>query len=189
MKRNIDFAVPASCGNGRVLLIALDKGIASLLQMVPHFRDLAGMRTFTAKDIAERIARSDDAVQPAFERIRHWTREGLLLPHGEENPGTGRKREYAESEVGKARLLNALANFGITIKTMKVILAVFNREHIMETAPPGFAYILTVEKSPAGKDVPRISLMVDEGADAIMVPLGRATNSVLFINLSSLMVV
>ena len=76
------------------------------------------MRTFSSKEIAARIARTDDELKPAVERVSHWTREGLLRPYGDEHPGTGRKREYAEDEMKKARLLNALADFGVGIKTM-----------------------------------------------------------------------
>jgi DNA-binding transcriptional MerR regulator len=99
---------------------------------------------FTAKELATRIARTEDAVQPAFERIRHWTREGLLSVDGELNPGTGRKREYAETEVVKAKTLNAMANFGISLKTMRSVAELVNNNEINEAKARGKTIILFV---------------------------------------------
>jgi hypothetical protein len=74
----------------------------------------------SARELAQRIAaRSGGESDTLFERVRHWTREGLLNVDGELNPGTGRNREYPESELGKARVLNALAELGIGLKTMR----------------------------------------------------------------------
>ena len=56
-----------------------------------------------------------------FERMRHWTREGLLSPAGEKNPGTGRSRLYDESAFRKARVLNSLTECGVTVRNLHVI--------------------------------------------------------------------
>jgi DNA-binding transcriptional MerR regulator len=61
------------------------------------------------------------AARPMFERVRHWTREGLLSPAGEKNPGTGRARLYDESAVRKARVLNSLTECGVTVRNLHVI--------------------------------------------------------------------
>ena len=45
------------------------------------------MTLLTAKQIAERIAASAEDVPSSMERVRHWTRERLLIPVGEANPG------------------------------------------------------------------------------------------------------
>jgi hypothetical protein len=69
----------------------------------------------TGKEIAERIAASDADIASSVERVRHWTREGLLELVGDRNPGTGRKRLYDEQALTTARILNALASFGVGI--------------------------------------------------------------------------
>jgi hypothetical protein len=56
-----------------------------------------------------------------FDRVRHWTREGLLSPAGAKNPGTGRARLYDESAVRKARVLNSLTECGVTVRNLHVI--------------------------------------------------------------------
>jgi DNA-binding transcriptional MerR regulator len=61
------------------------------------------------------------AERPMFERVRHWTREGLLSPVGEKNPGTGRARLYDESAFRKARVLNSLTESGVTVRNLRVI--------------------------------------------------------------------
>jgi hypothetical protein len=75
--------------------------------------------SLTAKDIAQAIAGPDGNLQPVIERVRHWTREGLLVPLGDRNPGTGRKRSYDEDAIVSARIFNILADFGIGIPTMR----------------------------------------------------------------------
>jgi DNA-binding transcriptional MerR regulator len=61
------------------------------------------------------------AERPMFERVRHWTREGLLSPAGEKNPGTGRVRLYDESAFRKAKVLNSLTECGLTVRNLHVI--------------------------------------------------------------------
>jgi DNA-binding transcriptional MerR regulator len=72
----------------------------------------------TAKEIASRLASSDEEEKLLFDRIRHWTREGLLSPAGEKNPGTGRARLYDDSAVRKARALNSLTECGVTVRAL-----------------------------------------------------------------------
>jgi DNA-binding transcriptional MerR regulator len=62
------------------------------------------------------------AVQPLFERIRHWTREGLLTPAGERNPGTGRARFYDEAAFRKAKVLNSLTELGFTVRHLRAVI-------------------------------------------------------------------
>jgi hypothetical protein len=56
-------------------------------------------------------------------RIRHWTRERLLVPVGVRNPGTGRHRHYDEWSVVDAALLNALADDGQVIVGVTIYFA------------------------------------------------------------------
>jgi hypothetical protein len=68
--------------------------------------------TVSVSDIANRIWRPDDNMTEAqlVERIRAWTKEGLLVPVGEKNPGTGRHRRYPHSAVPEAMLLKVLSD-------------------------------------------------------------------------------
>jgi hypothetical protein len=45
--------------------------------------------------------------------VSGWTKEGLLRPRGERNPGTGRKRSYSEAAIIDALILTALSDWGI----------------------------------------------------------------------------
>jgi hypothetical protein len=63
------------------------------------------MRTFTVTEIAERIARKGEELELVAHRIRNWTKDGLLEPVGEKNPGTGRSRTYPEKALIEATVL------------------------------------------------------------------------------------
>ena len=76
--------------------------------------------TITAKLNAEHAA-EHEAKQLLFDRVRHWTREGLLTPVGDKNPGTGRSRFYDETAVIKARVLNSLTECGMTVRNLHVV--------------------------------------------------------------------
>jgi len=68
------------------------------------------MRTLTVSEIADRIRRPHEDVRIAGDRIRNWTREGLLEPVGEKNPGTGKVRRYPESALIDAALLQVITD-------------------------------------------------------------------------------
>jgi DNA-binding transcriptional MerR regulator len=72
-------------------------------------------------DITGKLNVEAAAEQLVFDRVRHWTREGLLSPAGEKNPGTGRARLYDESAVRKARVLNSLTDCGVTVRDLRVV--------------------------------------------------------------------
>jgi hypothetical protein len=60
--------------------------------------------------------RPGENLRIAGDRIRNWTRQGLLSISGEKNPGTGRARLYKREALLEAVLLQILAdNVGITI--------------------------------------------------------------------------
>ncbi|WP_439399339.1 MerR family transcriptional regulator [Bradyrhizobium sp. PMVTL-01] len=65
---------------------------------------------FTVSDIAEIIKRPQEEPRDAITRIRNWTKEGLLTPEGELNPGTGRARLYSAASVENAVLLQFLTD-------------------------------------------------------------------------------
>jgi DNA-binding transcriptional MerR regulator len=73
----------------------------------------------TVSEIADRIAKGSAAKRALIRRLRHWTREGLLKPTGKKHPGTGSHRTYEDWAVEDAALLNAMADFGLPIDTMR----------------------------------------------------------------------
>jgi DNA-binding transcriptional MerR regulator len=102
---------------------------------------------------SERVAKLNAegaAVQPLFERIRHWTREGLLSPAGEKNPGTGRARFYDETAFRKARVLNSLTECGFTVRHLRAVidfLDIHSAEWLTNTASrPGERVYLVIQK-------------------------------------------
>src|SRR5262245_49858312 len=50
----------------------------------------ADAAVLSSGEIAERIARAPEELPAIRERLRHWTREGLLVPIGDRNPGSGK---------------------------------------------------------------------------------------------------
>jgi hypothetical protein len=63
------------------------------------------MRSFTVNEIAERIGRKGERLELVADRIRNWTKDGLLEPAGDKNPGTGRSRQYPEKALIEAMVL------------------------------------------------------------------------------------
>jgi DNA-binding transcriptional MerR regulator len=80
----------------------------------------------TVADIAELIRRPDADKAAVVERIRGWTKEGLLSPAGDRNPGTGRPRLYEESAAYDAAILNAMADVGLHVGQQRYFLVVLN---------------------------------------------------------------
>jgi DNA-binding transcriptional MerR regulator len=82
----------------------------------------------TVKDIVARIVLPGDDAQGILERIRHWTREGLLVPlRAALHPGTGTYRVYDEDTVYRAAVLNALAMEGATIRHLRMVVAALDK--------------------------------------------------------------
>jgi DNA-binding transcriptional MerR regulator len=75
----------------------------------------------TVSEIAHRLAKPEER-NTLRERIRHWTREGLVKPIGERNPGTGRHRLYEESVLVDVAILNALAGLGVQVRDLHAVL-------------------------------------------------------------------
>jgi hypothetical protein len=74
------------------------------------------VRPLSARDIAKAISGSEEGQSLVFERVRHWTREGLLPLTGDKHPGTGRKRLFGNDALAIARVLNELAEHGIGVR-------------------------------------------------------------------------
>jgi|tagenome__1003787_1003787.scaffolds.fasta_scaffold20986539_3 hypothetical protein len=60
---------------------------------------------FTVSEVAERIKRPKEDLGQAITRVRNWTKEGLLSPTGEVNPGTGKARQYSREAIVDALLI------------------------------------------------------------------------------------
>jgi hypothetical protein len=71
------------------------------------------VRSLTVRDIAKRIRRDDEDLEVVVNRLRNWTKEGLLEFSGDKHPGTGKTRLYPKSAVIDALVLSALTAIGI----------------------------------------------------------------------------
>jgi hypothetical protein len=65
------------------------------------------------REIASRIRRDDEDLDAVINRLRNWTKEGLLAFLGNKHPGTGKSRSYPEYAVIDALVLTALTATGI----------------------------------------------------------------------------
>jgi DNA-binding transcriptional MerR regulator len=51
--------------------------------------------------------------------VRHWTRERLLFPSGETNPGIGKHRVYDDAALHDALILDAMTSTGVPIAVQR----------------------------------------------------------------------
>jgi hypothetical protein len=68
------------------------------------------MTTLTVSDIAQRVQKPGEKLRIAADRVRNWTKEGLLKPIGDIHPGTGRKKQYSEKAAIRAMILQAISD-------------------------------------------------------------------------------
>jgi len=68
------------------------------------------MTTLTVRDIAQRVQKPGEELRTAVDRVRNWTKEGLLKPVGDIHPGTGRKKQYSEKTAIRALILQAVSD-------------------------------------------------------------------------------
>jgi hypothetical protein len=76
-----------------------------------------GTPTLTVGEIAEQLHPIAPNTAATIERIRHWTRERLLLPVDQHHAGTGKHRRYAAESIYDAAILTVVANAGLPIVT------------------------------------------------------------------------
>src|SRR5690242_7175268 len=84
-------------------------------------------QTFTVSDLARLVKRPDEKLEVAVNRLRNWTREGLIKTLGDKNPGTGRERRYRRSALADAVTLQALTD---TVGMPAVVAAAAMRNEI-----------------------------------------------------------
>jgi hypothetical protein len=68
------------------------------------------VQTISVKDIAMKILRPGETMESAINRVKNWTREGLIRPVGDRHPGTGRARQYHRRVLFEAALLQVLVD-------------------------------------------------------------------------------
>jgi hypothetical protein len=76
-----------------------------------------GTPLLTVGEIAEQLQKIAPNTSATIERIRHWTRERLLLPADQHHAGTGKHRRYSEESVYDSAILTVIANAGLPIVT------------------------------------------------------------------------
>jgi hypothetical protein len=74
----------------------------------------------TARDIAKHIQRPGESLIAAVDRLRTWTKMGIIKPSGERHPGTGRKKRYSKPALLQAVLLQTLTDcFGSSAVSLR----------------------------------------------------------------------
>jgi hypothetical protein len=66
--------------------------------------------TLTARDIAKHIQRPGEPLTAAVDRLRNWTKMGIIKPSGAKHPGTGRKKQYSSAALLETILLQTLTD-------------------------------------------------------------------------------
>jgi DNA-binding transcriptional MerR regulator len=113
----------------------------------------------TVSEIAERIAKPGADKAALVERVRHWHREGLLHAIGPKRPGTGRHRQYPDDAVYLAAVLNVLADRGVQVGLMHVLVKLA-KHHLEGGQSQGFLEIARFADGREGaflNDVPRVN--------------------------------
>jgi DNA-binding transcriptional MerR regulator len=96
---------------------------------------------YTLREIAEILAEAPENKPALIERIRHWTREGLIQPIGPKHPGTGRHREYENCVLLEVSVLEALAGLGLKVGQQQTALKL-----LKERMKGGYALKSWIEK-------------------------------------------
>jgi len=95
----------------------IDKGYSYAILITDLTNSYEGHQTvpLLASDIARRVRRGkhEDLVR-VLNRIRNWTKFGLLKPVGEIHPGGGRACQYSEGALLDAMIIQELVNAGLS---------------------------------------------------------------------------
>jgi len=86
-----------------------------------------GTPTLTVGQIVQQLGLVAPDPAASSERIRHWTREGLLVPVDQHHAGTGRHRRYSLDAAYEAAILNALASAGLHLVSRPYIQAALSQ--------------------------------------------------------------
>ena len=77
--------------------------------------------TLTVGEIAERLAPIAPDTAATVQRIRHWTRENMLLPVDRHHAGTGKHRRYAVDAIYDAAILHVTTDAGLNIASQRYL--------------------------------------------------------------------
>jgi DNA-binding transcriptional MerR regulator len=80
-----------------------------------------GAPTLTVADIAQALMPIAPDVAGTVQRIRHWTRERMLLPIDQHHAGPGKHRLYHADAVYEAAILHTLTVFGLPVAGSRVM--------------------------------------------------------------------
>jgi DNA-binding transcriptional MerR regulator len=72
-------------------------------------------RALTVSDLAEALAPIAPDVAGTIQRIRHWTREGVLQPIAFAHSGPGKHRRYSPAAIYSAAVLHVLTIAGLPV--------------------------------------------------------------------------
>ncbi|WP_439925297.1 hypothetical protein [Nitrobacter sp. JJSN] len=67
----------------------------------------------TVRDVARRVQRRGEDLEVVVNRLRNWTKEGLLEFVGDKHPGTGKMRLYSATAIVDAAVLTAFTDLGL----------------------------------------------------------------------------
>jgi DNA-binding transcriptional MerR regulator len=116
--------------------------------------------TMTVAEMAERAARRGTSKEAFVQRVRHWTRERLLFPLGETNPGVGKHRLYDDAAVQQALILDEMTDTGIPIAKQREIMKVVRMDleqrmgGLGPRAKKRLDLLLVIERFPEGEKFP-----------------------------------
>lgn len=132
---------------------------------------MANTMRITVAQMADRAGKRGDAKELFIQRVRHWTRERLLRPLGETNPGTGKHRLYSDAAFHEALILEAMTDRGIPIATQRLIIGVVRQERhlgrrVEEAKKSGSKFFLMIDtwpnhSAPYFSDDPKINDLAD----------------------------
>ena len=83
--------------------------------------------TLTVGQIVDQLGPLASDAAAMNERIRHWTREGLLRPVDQHHAGTGKHRRYDADASLDAAVLNLLADAGLQVVSRPYVKTVLTR--------------------------------------------------------------
>jgi|HubBroStandDraft_4_1064222.scaffolds.fasta_scaffold14152_5 DNA-binding transcriptional MerR regulator len=89
-----------------------------------------GDPTLTVGEIAERLSPIAPDVSGTVQRIRHWTREQMLLPVDQLHAGTGKHRQYSADAVYDAAILHIATNAGLNISSQRYLVDALTKARI-----------------------------------------------------------
>jgi DNA-binding transcriptional MerR regulator len=111
-----------------------------------------GDKTLKVSDIAEALAPIAPDVEGTIQRIRHWTREGLMLPVDVMHEGPGKHRQYAADAVYDAAVLQVMTNAGLSVNSVRHLVEALKRirSQIPKWKKDGRPFKLVISRTAVG---------------------------------------